>query len=522
MGLSTWTYSVKQSLAENCLNSIFRQFQLTGLFAGTSGSLRESPNKIADFNHLVFTLIELIHIQKEYFVPVDQPFIYNNSAWFSEALCGYTSETDMLTFREMFASYTDSWAAQRNCKQAARNAFLKCAIWFAENNENPVSGIKLLFDLYSHGYFLDSNLFSETLNIYVRLYSMRADFGELKGTGIADKEEINTYIGNVLQKYESTQLDVHLMDSFLGIVCELTIENFAFAKSASTLDEWLIRETSISGPVIYCSYMKWATKNWQLSVFVRRMLSNIEEIGADNFSLFAMRDLQATYHLPPDWKLSYIKDIANEYFKKCPRNSWLERLYLDRLVFPLDVLEIVKNAGLNAFKSNLLPDYWQFPSLKLAFPICSAHDRFPYLCRRIDFRNKVIYQKAKDMGVETDGDEGIKEARLKLLELESQMLEKRALELRGDHPSELIELEKFISLYPWNSTPRRLSVLLTSKYTNLVDIESLINCILLEPNSLPNWLALMGYSKKKKLVNEEQLFANIIAYLQHQIRAAHD
>lgn len=522
MNLSVWINIDKSSVTENCVNSLFRQFQLTGLLSCETGALRTSPFEFDDFLKILFVLIDLTSEQNEYFMPGRQPFIYNNSSWSSEDLCGYTSEKRKITLRDIFASYTDIWAAQRNNEPAAISTFFKNAIWFAEKNEDPVCGIKFLFDLYSHGYFIDLNLFSKVLDIYLRIYSIQSNLIELKNTSFYNTDKINIILNKVLANAKSTQINLNHMNFLLGVTCELTLERINHVRSVENLDQWIIEYASIAGPVNFCSIMKHATEDWQLSTFVNRMLSNIEEIGADKLADSILWKIIAENHLPPMCLFSLHSNLAEEYRAKGSGDKWLRELYDDRLVFPLDVIEIIESIGEGNFKINALPKKWLFPSVSLAFPFCFAHERSRHQCRSEDFTDTDIAIKALEMGVNPMDSKGRAKARLKLIELELEVLETITLKMTGSSSQNLIILEKFHNLYHWNALPRRILALLSLELNNEIDIESLYNCIMLEPNAFPNWLAILGYVRNKKMTSDEFLLEKIIVYLIHKTGKMHE
>ena len=477
------------------------QLRYTGLFLALTGNFGDELYRIYTFYDVIKTSLKVARTHELEPTPNGMPVIYNPSSWTSDQLCGYAGRDLEITVDELVASYMESWLFQLRYEEQAKNHFLKCALWFSEKHgRDPLTGISFLLDLFAHGFFVNWNIFGDVLNSYLRFHALGIDLSFMAQTTVANAAFINENLGRVVREYEKVDLDLARFDALIAAVGELTMDLIQRARQAQSLDEWLIREACVCGPVWWLSIIYHASTDMNFGILTRRMLSKIEEIGADLHATVGYRNVQAQFELPPVWHLAPDIDIAKGYRERYPDALWLDRMTEDRLLFPDSVREQIRAVGLEAFTSPALPRAWRFPSEKLAFPLCVAHGRNPSFMRSVDFSAEVIDDAITKMGLPPDQSESRITARRGLYELMDVAL---VNEISSLGPGALAELHltELRALYPWHAM---LCLNQGIRHVLRRDLDGALDafqrCLLIEPNGVAHWLAIAELAELKGFV----------------------
>ena len=343
------------------------------------------------------------------------------------------------------------------------------------------------------------HIFGDVLNSYLRFHALGIDFSFLAQTTVANAAFINENLGRVVREYEKVDLNLETFEALIAATGDLTMDLIQQARQAQSLDEWLIGEACVRGPVWWLAIMYHASKDMNFGILTRRMLSKIEEIGADLHATIGYRDIQAQFELPPVWDLTLHHDIAKGYRERFPDDSWLDRMTEDRMVFPYSVREQIRAVGLEAFTSPTLPAAWRFPSEKLAFPLCVAHRRNPSLMRSFDFSPEVIQDAITEMELAPDESESKVTARRRLQELEgvASVIEINSLGT-GD-----LRLHELRALYPWHvllCLNQGIRQVLRRDLDGALD--TFQRCLLIEPNGAAHWLTIAHLAELKGFADD--------------------
>lgn len=487
------------SITSQIIEQQIAQLRYTGLFLALTGRIDEELHRIYPFYDVIKISLKVARTCALQPTPTGMPVIYNPSNWTSDHLCGYAGRDLKITGDELVASYLEIWLFQLRHTEASKNHFLKCALWYSEKRDrNPLAGLSFLLDLFDHGFFVNWEVFGDVLNSYVRGQALGIDWSFLDQTTIADVALINENLGRTIREYEEVALDLERFEALIAAVGELTMESIQRARLAESLDEWLIREASVCGPVWWLATMYHASSSMDFGILTRRMLSKLEEIGADLHAMIGLRNIQAQYELPPVWELASDIDIAKGYRERYPDDSWLDRMTDDRLLFPDCVKKQIRSVGLEAFSSSTLIPGWRFPSEKLAFPLCLAHGRIPSFVRSVDFKRQLIQDYITQMGLPPDRDESKITARRRLLELAEAALVDETRMQGASFADAVRRLYELRALYPWHAMLCRYDGIHRGLRR---DFDGALNafqhCLMIEPDGTAHWLAIARLAELK-------------------------
>ena len=499
--MSTSTRSDSTSITSQIIEQQLAQLRYTGLFLSLTGRIEDELPRIYAFYEVIKISLDVARTYALKPTLKEIPVIYNPSSWTSDQLCGYAGRDLEITADELVASYLESWLFELRYPQRALAHFLKCALWYSENRgQDPLAGISFLLDLFDQGFFVKLTVFEDVLNSYVRWHALGINLSFLNQTTIADVALINENLERLTCEYEQVTLDLERFEALIAAVGELTTESIQRARQAQSLDEWLIREASIYGPVWWLSLMYHASSEMNFGILSRRMLSQMEETGADLHATVGLRNIQARFELPPvwDWQIASSLDIARGYCERYPDDSWLDRMTDERLKFPDCVREQIRSNGLDAFTSPMLPPEWRFPSEQLAFPLCLAHGRNPSFMRSVDFSPEIIQDSIREMGLPPDRDESKITARRRLQELAEAALLEETRNQGTSFPEEL-RLKDLRALYPWHAVLCRYDGIqhVLRRRDSGRALRAFQCSLLIEPDGVAHWLAVAKLAELK-------------------------
>jgi hypothetical protein len=505
------------SIISQIIEQQIAQLRYTGLFLALTGNIGEELHRIRRFYAVIKITLMVARTYEQEPTLKGMPVTYNPSSWTSDQLCGYAGCDLEISSDELVASYVESWLTQLRYPNPSHAHFLKCALWYSEkHDQDPSAGLSFLLDLFDHGFFVNWNIFGDVVNSYIRFHALGIDLSFMGQTTIADVALINENLGRITREYEKIDPDAERFEALIAAVGELTMESMQRAREAESLDEWLIRAACVCGPVWWLSLRYYPSKSMGFGLPTRRMLSRIEETGADLHAMVGLRNVQAQFELPPVWGLASYVDIAKGYRERYPDDSWLDRMTEDRLLFPNCVREQIRGVGPDAFTSYTLPWNWCIASEKLAYPLCLAHGRNPSFVRTVDFSPQLIDDSISEMGLPSDREESKVTARRRLLELaEAELIDETRI--LGMSQVDELRLNELRALYPWHATLCRydgISRGLRSDFDSALNAFQL--CLLIEPDGVEHWLAtarlahLKGCGDDAAAFNEiARLIANI-------------
>jgi|GEM_PF-6564128 len=388
------------SITTQIIEQQIAQLRYTGIFLALTGHISNELNRIRAFYDVLVICLKVARTY-ELEPKLDKiPAIYNVTSWTSDDLCGYAGSDLEITGADLVTSYVECWLHELEHPRMAVAHFQKCALWYSEKRgRDPLAGLSLLLDLFDYGFFVKWDLFGDVLNSYLRFHALGIDLSFMDQETIAEVALINEKLGQITREYQEVALDTQKFEVLIAAVGDLTIDRIQKAREAQTLDEWLIRQASVSGPVWWLAIMYHESVDMDFGILSRRMLSLMEETGADLQAAAAFRNVQAENELPPVWELGRFFDIAKGYRERYSDDSWLDRMTEDRLLFPDCVRDQIRPVGLEAFASSKLTREWRLPSERLAFSLCLAHRRHPSFVRSAEFEPQLIYDAMKTMGI---------------------------------------------------------------------------------------------------------------------------
>lgn len=492
------------SITTQIIEQQIAQLRYTGLFLALTGHISHELNRIHAFYDVLMLCLKVSRTYELEPKPDKIPVVYNVTSWTSEHLCGYAGSDIEITSDDLATSYVECWLHELQFPRKAVAHFQKCALWYSEKRgRDPLAGLSFLLDLFEYGFFVKWDIFKDVLNGYLYFHAFGIDFSFMDQTTIAEVGLINKKLEQITREYEKVDLDTERFEVLIASVGDLTIDRIQKARDAQTLDEWLISQASVSGPVWWLAQMHYASVATGFGVLTRQMLSYMEEIGADLQAAAAFRNIQAENELPPVWGLASFVDIAKGYRERYSDDSWLDRMTEDRLLFPDCVRDQIRPAGLEAFTSpTMLTRAWGFPSERLAFSLCLAHRRHPSFVRSADFEPKLIYDAMKTMGLPLDKYESKIAARRRLLEMTDVALvdEIRSLETSW---AEALHLHELRALYPWHPLLcLRDGILHVLRRDLGKAINAFQSCLMIEPDGAANWLAMAGLAERKQFPHD--------------------
>lgn len=484
-------------ITRRILHSQLKQLGHTGLFLAFTGKLEEGIARLRPFYDVLAEELDVIQSLGSEPRPRNVPVIYNPTTWTSTRLCGYTGTDLDLTAREVVASYFETWSNTSRFPKAATGHFIKCALWYsATHDQDPLVGLSLLIDLFDNGFIASTEVFTNSLDGYIRQYTVDNDLSFMKGTTLLDVSLINEKLSQYKESQLGVRSDPERLESLVAGIIEFTMERVDLARQAQSLDEWLIREASLRGPVLWLATFHNLAEEFGFGVLPRTMISYMEEMSADIHASQGWQSLQAQHELAPAWDIRSFQSIADGYRERYPDDSWLDQMTTDRLLFPDCVREMIRPAGVAAFMEQKLPPEWRLPSEKLAFPLCIAYGRHASLVRAWDFSPQAIAEEIGDMGLPPNQGETKIAARRQLLHREVAMLTNEVFGFSGLNPVQEARLEKLRALFPWNPDLCRFAAIMIGlRGDNKTALTSFLHCILIEPDNDLHWLGIARFAE---------------------------
>jgi len=478
-------------LSSEVLTRALRQFQLTGVMCAAVG-VGDSDDRIAEiWQRYVPMGLALSLAEKRYqdgFVTENTPVVYNPSSWHQEALCGYAGRDFKLLPADLLTSHLECWLLGIRNTDVAADHFVKCLLWFYENNDRSLDRtLRFLTELHDAGFVVSRNLLQAIVRGFLMFYSRDADLSFMKGTTLADRESLNRELGRLRRGFEQAQESRDRFHAVMDWLIDYGFELAAKARGAETIDDWLTARARMMAP--YSMLSEWfnVADDVGLGLVQRASLSQIDEIAQDLVSEFGILRFRADQQLPLVWDLDLANAIGREYRKHYSREEWFERVVEERVAAPDAVKKVVLACGGAEPGEVRTPEGWSVCTEDVAIPLCSVLGRDASSVRRWDFAAEPLEAAAAGAGGAPEGREKVTARR----ELTKREIEMYIFRIAWPEASLGSDLEEARLRYPWHAFFARSSGIALSLNRDLGSgIREIEAALLMDLRDATNWSAL--------------------------------
>ncbi len=368
-----------------------------------------SQRPIDDFIDAVVPRLGLLHSALEALELVGRipyfgegPWVRNRAYWKNPSLvCGYGYVSNAPIFaREVLTSYLGVWNHARQEHGVGGRVARMGLSYAAENSWSE--GFRFIQDLYENGYLVrvrDLAIAAAGLaDIYVRGADLDLKQVDLSSDAGEDRTDA------LLDQHSERPPDLGRAEQLIDWYCDYANERIRDAREAGSADEWVLHYARLAG-LLECLRPLNAKygKDVELSPATRATLSLCEEIRSDlgayaRLLLLISRDNRP---LKPNRTVLY---IAASMYRSRLGEGYLEKLFLDRLVLPRALMEVVSSVSdVDNLNDNQLPPGWRSHSAEIGLPLCIALGRDPDFARDVDFSLDEIDAECARLGYDRSG-----------------------------------------------------------------------------------------------------------------------
>ena len=520
----------ESTIASGLLTDFSRQLQAFGVLSCMTGNAADPL-----ITRMMYVFAAVFRQAEQQFATKPAlsgiPLVYNPDAWSSEHLCGYAGEDLLAAPIEAVGSYGNLWLLSIRQPSVATGHFLKCALWFYAQGRERRDVIRFALHLFEAGFFIKLNGFLDLLAVLTDYCTRNVDLSSLRDLKRAEAAKVGAFLRQQDAQLYQLPRSERLIHEVLDCLIEHTVDRIEEARSASSLDAWVISLARLMGPVEWLSIAFHQAADLDLGIVRRALLSQIEEIGADLHAESGLWRTKAEVMLPLAWSTPTLGRLGKEY-QAAYGDAWIDHLTDERLIVPRAVskelaAQITTGDHIDAERAAVPPSTWQFCSPKLAPMLSFAVERDPTLMRSNDFDADVLvaeFLRVEGAGApHSDADDGqefmqrhgqhaLAGARQRLIGRELASILADVLTMNKQTPR--ARLQDYRELYPWSQAICRISGIHESLAGDPEQgIDQLQQAVLLGPGDRVGWSALAQECHRRNLQHEAAYCTAVAATL---------